>query len=128
MCLCVCFHCVEWKGYLLFVKRPLFPYLSSSLSPDVPSPGFRSPYLLPPFPSPAFHLPPPIPSSPPFVPECDLPVQLLDRTSSDMVCSGEGESGLDLLAEYNGQKFKYNDLVDVISYHGYGTWRCWENV
>jgi hypothetical protein len=45
---------------------------------------------------------------------------LLDLTPSDMVCSGEGESGLELLAEYNGQKFKYNDLVDVIMGTGHG--------
>jgi hypothetical protein len=37
-----------------------------------------------------------------------------------MVSSGEGVVGSEFLAEYNGQKFKLNDLVDVIVGTGHG--------
>ena len=59
------------------------------------------------------------------VPECDLsPFQLQLRVSPPpnppptfvMLSSG----GAEKLAEYNGQKFKYNDLVDIIMGTGHG--------
>ncbi len=37
-----------------------------------------------------------------------------------MVSSGVGVLGSTVLAEYNGQKFKYDDLVDVIMGTGHG--------
>jgi hypothetical protein len=48
------------------------------------------------------------------VPESDLPPHVLARTPSAMGSSGEGVLVSEFLAEYNGQRFKYNDLVDVI--------------
>jgi hypothetical protein len=47
------------------------------------------------------------------VPECDLPPHVLARTPSAMGSSVEGVLESEFSAEYNGQKFKYNDLVDV---------------
>ena len=37
-----------------------------------------------------------------------------------MLTSGDGGLGAEVLAEYNGQKFKHNDLVDVIMGTGHG--------
>jgi hypothetical protein len=54
------------------------------------------------------------------VPECDLPPHVLARSPSAMVSSGGGDLGLELLAEYNGQKFKHDDLVDVFVGTGHG--------
>jgi hypothetical protein len=101
VCLChfSLLACVGWKSYPASVKRPLIPYISSSLSPHVPTPALRSPYLLPLSPSPAWR--PPLPPSPlPLDPSPELIVELL--------------------AEYKGQKFNYNDLVDVIMGTGPG--------
>ena len=39
---------------------------------------------------------------------------------NSMVSSGVGVLGSNFLAEYNGQKFKYDDLVDVIMGTGHG--------
>ena len=54
------------------------------------------------------------------VPECDLPPQLLARPPSAMVSSSGGDLGIELLAEYNGQKFNHDDLVDVFVGTGHG--------
>ena len=37
-----------------------------------------------------------------------------------LLTSGDGGLGAEVLAEYNGQKFKLNDLVDVIMGTGHG--------
>jgi hypothetical protein len=37
-----------------------------------------------------------------------------------MGSSGGGDMGLELLAEYNGQKFKHDDLVDIFVGTGHG--------
>ncbi len=55
------------------------------------------------------------PTPPPFFP---LPVSTLPLPGSPCVKLSSG--GAELLAEHNGQKFKYNDLVDVIMGTGYG--------
>jgi hypothetical protein len=47
------------------------------------------------------------------VPESDIPPHL-GRGKSAMGSSRERVLGSEFLAEYNGQKFKFNDLVDVI--------------
>jgi hypothetical protein len=54
------------------------------------------------------------------VPECDIPPHLLVRSSIAMVSSEGGDLGLELLAEYNGQKFKLDDLVDIFVGTGHG--------
>jgi hypothetical protein len=53
------------------------------------------------------------------IPECDLP-HLLPLVPTVMVSSRIGEMGPELLAEYKGQIFKHDDLVDVIRGTGHG--------
>jgi hypothetical protein len=55
------------------------------------------------------------PTPPPFFP---LPVSTSPLPDSPCVKLSSG--GAELLPEHNGQKFKYNDLVDVIMGTGHG--------
>jgi hypothetical protein len=111
VCLSVCFDCVGWKGYRhlpppSLVSRPLSPH-----------PNLSRPYL-------------PATSSP--IRTCRCPPQL-SLPSSRMwsppsVCPYPEFDGIKRrrsvwvrdLAEYNGQKVKYNDFVDVIMGTGPG--------
>ncbi len=92
------------------------PALSFALSLPNPTTGLRVP--LPP--SPWDERDVALVNFPYQVPECDLPPHVLALAPSAMVSSSGGDLGLELLAEYNGQKFKYNDLVDIIMGTGHG--------
>jgi hypothetical protein len=94
------------------------PPLALSLDLSLPNPtsGLRCP--LPPSPWAARDVD--LINFPFQVPECDLSPHVLARNSSAMGLSGVGVLGSEFLAEYNGQKFKYNDLVDVIVGTGHG--------
>ncbi len=106
MCLGVCFDCVGCEDLPPAPPPPVFSLplslpsrtLSGQTFPLPPNPFARSAVPLHKF----FQefeslLPQPFPSLP------DL-----------MVSSGVGVLGSNFLVEYNGQKFKYDDLVDVI--------------
>jgi hypothetical protein len=91
------------------------PPLSVALSLPIPtSAGLTFPLPPSPFERAAAHL-----NWPFQVPECDLPY-LCPPIPKPMLSSGEGVFGSEFLAEYNGQKFKFNDLVDVIVGTGHG--------
>ena len=84
---------------LLSVSSCTYPGLAFPLPPSpFPFVGLPSPPA-----SIAVLLPPPPPTTLPSPPPSPL-----------MMSSGEGEFASEFLAEFNGQKFKYNDLVDVI--------------
>jgi hypothetical protein len=94
--------------------------ICSVLYKEKKKPGNGLPWFIPTLAGLTFPLPPPpferaaaLLNFPFQVPECDLP-HLFALTPNSMVSSGEGVFGSEFLAEYNGQKFKYNDLVDVI--------------
>ena len=92
------------------------PALSFALSLPNPTTGLRVP--LPP--SPWDERDVALVNFPYQVPECDFPPHVLARTPSAMGSSGGGDMGLELLAEYNGQKFKHDDLVDIFVGTGHG--------
>jgi len=57
------------------------------------------------------------------VPECDFPPflqPLLSPPNPLPTCVMLSSGGVEMLAEHNGQKFKYNDLVDIIMGTGHG--------
>ena len=124
-----------WRGVrYVFLRRLLVRFLKFGLCrmeerPTSPAPPPNCHYLSLPSPTLAENGCP-LPPAPferavsllnhPFqIPECDLS-HLLPPDPILRVTSGIGELGHELLAEYKGQKFKHDDLVDVICGTGHG--------